>query len=1637
MVLPVERAVEPYQLTPVLIVHSAGGELLYDNMLYCVSYDNDDNESTLTFRLSRADPKADNIKEEMPVQFKGRNYRVRTITIEEDFESGESSVEVYCERLWYDLIYAGQFDAQWVSATARALMIQAVSGSGWAVGQVDTTSTIGWDTEAGTALNFLQQISKIYGGYLVFDDQTKQVHLLSEANAGRDRGTSFTYYRGIRSATRKSDTSSLVTRLYGRNAEGVTIASANGGVPYVSNYSWTTAVRSAVYDFKAGMTPEAMLRYLNSILVARSTPNLSYKFSVSGLMDRLDEVDRFEVLDTVFVQDKDFKNSIKNKVVSLTIDYLDLRRSKIELGNRMRSLSNSGNTTNPKNEPPALVRKPAVPTSVTTSSFVYFLPGGEPRAELSVTFVPAELGTDNQPIAITAHQLLGRRVVTPEENFKVIAQAPGSPHEIIAQDFIPGDPWEFKVRAVASNGVASASSASVFHSFGTDTIPPPAPSKPILTTKLGTVTVRWDGKNNIGGEMPVDTAWIEVMQGPGPVGTSIASITAGEGNNFHVITGLPYNQPVTIWFRAVDTSGNISANSLSETISTVPLVDTDLIGRVIADANIKLGAVKAELIADGAVLQDKLADNAVSLEKLDGLTREKIENASEDATLANGRLTTSTSAPTTQSGAGKPVGAIWYRYNSAGTLLGTWRWNGTAWDAQAWGQDAIAAGAIVESKLDTAIRDAITQASTDADTALVAANGKNRIVYSTSAAVGTTDPVSGYAYIDGDTWFQRVGGVIIGQWQFGSGAWGVRTLDNAVIANLDAGKLTAGFISSARIDVKSITAEKLVLGNFENLFPNGAFTQGTLGWSSAGGLEAVDITDGPNGAPVSGIRVSPTAADQGVASSAYPFNAVTGTPYTPGATYAFRMVARRVSGTGGVIRIRIGLHGIGLSNSWITIPSLEMTGVAGQWVTLTGTYTTPAASGRDKLSAAVHLSGAAGSVFEFSEVSMRIMADAQLIVDGSVSARQMVTGTITAESGILANASVGTAQIANLAVTDAKIATLDAAKISTGFLDAARIDANTITSRMIAIGDFTNLVSGSDFETPALIPWNIDAAAGWAVGATNLAHSGARVLQATGSSGNTLRTFQGSIPVQAGDRYYVEFWARRSTDWNGTTANSKLRIGYSGGGVSAISYAATDFSAGTWVKRTGEFVIPEGSTSMDITLVKDSTAGWLYIDDIVVRRMFTGELIVDGSIIAQHLATNSVTSDKVFANAITTAKIATNAVTANEIAALTIVAGNIASNAITTAKIAALQIEAGHIKTNAITADKILAGAITAVKIDTDAITSTKISATAITSKHTITGAKIQTTTTANRGIEITNAGLTAYNSSGTPTVFIDAASGGATFTGTIRNQVSGPRVQINSNDSRGIVWFYTGTAGSQSAQISSDPDGEGLLLYGGALAGGVRRATLQLREQGANSVASWYLGQMPANGSSVEPMGYMEYTSSTWLKLARTAEHMVELRSDGTTQFRGGGVAVYGNFATHNGTKNFIMDHPDTEGKSLVHASTESPHNGVEYWSDGFVEVPASGVAVVELPEYFESLTATDHRVPVLTAGSAGADLWAEPISGGKLVVHGAPHALFSWVVKARRIRLDSSGADTLAFEVEPKLENAQVDLYDPTVGQ
>lgn len=117
-------------------------------------------------------------------------------------------------------------------------------------------------------------------------------------------------------------------------------------------------------------------------------------------------------------------------------------------------------------------------------------------------------------------------------------------------------------------------------------------------------------------------------------------------------------------------------------------------------------------------------------------------------------------------------------------------------------------------------------------------------------------------------------------------------------------------------------------------------------------------------------------------------------------------------------------------------------------------------------------------------------------------------------------------------------------------------------------------------------------------------------------------------------------------------------------------------------------------------------------------------------------------------------------------------------------------------------------------------------------------------------------------------------------------------------------------------------------------------------------------------------------------------------------------------NLSCTGGTKTFVIDHPLLPDKSLVHACLEGPENAVYYRGEAQL---VNGSAVVELPDYFETLTRGEGRTVILTAKFEGEEeiscLAASSVKSGKFRVRGIdglnPQQKFFWEVKAVRADL------------------------------
>jgi len=103
------------------------------------------------------------------------------------------------------------------------------------------------------------------------------------------------------------------------------------------------------------------------------------------------------------------------------------------------------------------------------------------------------------------------------------------------------------------------------------------------------------------------------------------------------------------------------------------------------------------------------------------------------------------------------------------------------------------------------------------------------------------------------------------------------------------------------------------------------------------------------------------------------------------------------------------------------------------------------------------------------------------------------------------------------------------------------------------------------------------------------------------------------------------------------------------------------------------------------------------------------------------------------------------------------------------------------------------------------------------------------------------------------------------------------------------------------------------------------------------------------------------------------------------------------------NGTKNFRIDHPlDPENKFLVHAAIES--NEVLNKYSGNVVTDKKGVAIVELPDYFEKIN-TDFRYQLTVIGEFAQAIIAKEVHQNHFEIHtNKPRVKVSWEITARR---------------------------------
>jgi hypothetical protein len=464
----------------------------------------------------------------------------------------------------------------------------------------------------------------------------------------------------------------------------------------------------------------------------------------------------------------------------------------------------------------------------------------------------------------------------------------------------------------------------------------------------------------------------------------------------------------------------------------------------VGTAQIQTGAITNALIGTAAVKTTQIADGSITDAKIVGLTANKITAGKIDA--ANIEVVNLKAANIT-------VGTINGTQIAGSTITANNIKNGEI------GSNELATD--INSTINTAYSNA-SMALTNASNAQSTANGKNKAYR--QAAAPTSNLVAG------DLWFDTGNANRVSRWNGSS--WDLNQFGDAAISNLDAGTITTGTLSADRIGAYTITAGKILIGDFTNL---------------------VEISD----------------LDNSLIRSSYPLGGVFtySTDYAYAGAYSIKLLNpsgyATTNVTSGYIRVNpgdvlsfdwwglnhnanypvslnIGLLKSDYSNLTYdfrptTAPS---NATADTWIEYSGQVTVPPNAYFAIIQLKCNANGGTGAYY-FDNLIIRKTTGAVFIQDGAITASKITANTITGDkiaantitsSNIQAN-TITASDIAANTITSSQIAsrTITADRIVADSITAGEIASRTITANEIVTGTITS----SEIKGNTIIAGNI------------------------------------------------------------------------------------------------------------------------------------------------------------------------------------------------------------------------------------------------------------------------------------------------------------------------------------------------------------------------------------------------------------------------------------------------------------------------------------------------------------------------------------------------------------------------------------
>lgn len=917
-----------------------------------------------------------------------------------------------------------------------------------------------------------------------------------------------------------------------------------------------------------------------------------------------------------------------------------------------------------------------------------------------------------------------------------------------------GTQIEVRVRAVPTySDKLGEWSSVVVATVESDTTPCSVPSKPVLSSELGVVTVHWDGRTSTGASMESDFDHIEVGAGINAAGITVISATqSGQGD--YLVTGLTAGSRHSYALRSVDHAGNRSGWSAIASVTVASAVSPEEVKQIqqdladnktaLRDNTAKLDQARKDIQANKSNLDT--ANRTLTQAKADlSQARKDIAQTKSDLTTANGEISKAKESAAQayaeahsknhtfrgpdmpDSSKGLIVGDLWLKTqkywtrwqgekNNSPSMLADFYtyWQGTpnnspsvlvpladrvidtlVWDGSTWNHMGYAdvennAKQIEQAKSDIADNAAKT---TDAKKAAenAAAAAKN--------AQGTADTANGAAKTAQDT-------------------------ANAATAAAESATATAGQAKDAA-NAANAAAEsaKKTAGNAETL--------------------ANTANESANAAKSTAVNASSVATQaKATADSA-----------AQSATDAANAAQKANTAAAAAAGVANGKADVLIQS---TAPATSMRKPTTLWIDTTGGANTPK-----------RWNGSG-----WMAVTDKAATDAANAAVKAHAAAQTAQSTADKAQTTAANA----AAQANQAQAAAKKAqtTADGKNLIYRGPDEPSHDGLKPGDMWWRTQKYWTRWKGEKNNSPSLMA---DFYTYW-----------------TGAPNNSP-----SVLVPLSDRV-IEVLT-----WDGTrfTPFDLVANNILASGTVAAKHLAVDSVTAEKVKANA--------------ITVDKLAANSVTTEKLVADAVTAAKLAANSVQARNIVSLAITTDKLAANSVTTAKLrVTEDMMVALLNAHRIQAGDIVAGAVTTAQLAANSVNADKIAANSVNADKIVSGAITADKLAANSVTAVKIAAGTITSDkvaagqfkgYVFTGAIFQSSEAANTGVKLNSTALQMWDSNHNQTVYLDGEGRSNVLTGTFQTRTSGHRIRISPD--------YKSSAVSGSETFVGD--GIGFPAYNGS----------------------------------------------------------------------------------------------------------------------------------------------------------------------------------------------------------------------------